>query len=151
MSYIIFVLVPLALSLGSVLRVLYGLLVNYNPARKTGLLLIVLPVDCGNPLWLIIDRKIMQLIRRIPFSSGTFTWFNWRGWEIVDRYRAHQQLGDAILFVTPGENYLSITSSCVMQMLSQISFNVGQIFFSHPNRQVRSSHILSLGTLTKDY
>ncbi|KAL9023550.1 MAG: hypothetical protein Q9196_007135, partial [Gyalolechia fulgens] len=32
--------------------------------------------------------------------------FNWRGWEIWDRYRAHQQLGDAFFFVTPGKNYL---------------------------------------------
>ena len=104
----IIVLVPLAISLGIILYVLHGLLVNYNAARKTGLPLIVLPVDCGNPLWLIIDRKVVRLLRHIPFCSGTFTRFNWRGWEILDRYRAHQQLGDAILFVTPGKNYLQL-------------------------------------------
>ena len=108
MSYPIFVLVPFALSLVTVLYVLHGLLVNYNAARKTDLPLVILPVDCGNPLWLIIYRRIVQLVRRIPFCSGTFTRFNWRGWEIVDRYRAHQQLGDAILFVTPGKNYLQL-------------------------------------------
>lgn len=41
------VLLPLALLLGTVLYVLYGLLVNYNAARKTGLPLVVLPFDCG--------------------------------------------------------------------------------------------------------
>lgn len=117
MSYPPFVILPLALSLGTVLYVLYGLLVNYNAARKTGLPLIVLPFDCGHPLWLIIDRKIVQLVRRIPFCSGTFTRFNWRGWEIWDRYRAHQQLGDAIFFVTPGKNYLQL---CNAEAVSEI-------------------------------
>lgn len=117
MPYPLFVLVPFALSLGTVLYVLRGLLVNYNAARKTGLPLIILPFDSGNPLWMIIDRKIVQFIRRIPLCSGTFTRFNWRGWEIWDRYRAHQQLGDAIFFVTPGKNYLQL---CDAEAVSEI-------------------------------
>ena len=117
MSYPFFVLFPLALSLGIALYILYGLLVNYNAASKTGLPLIVLPFDSGNPLWLIIDRKVVQLVRQIPFCSGTFTRFNWRGWELWDRYRAHQQLGDAIFFVTPGKNYLQL---CDKEAVSDI-------------------------------
>ena len=110
-------LVPLALLLGCASYLLYGLLTNYNAARKTGLPLVVLPVDCGNPLWLIIDRKVAQLVRRLPFGSGTFTRFNWRGWEIWDRYRAHQELGDGIIFVTPGKNYLQL---CDAEAVSDI-------------------------------
>ena len=117
MFYSAFVLVPLALSLGTVLYFSYGLLVNYNAARKTRLPLVILPFDSGNPLWMIFDRKIVQLVRRIPFCSGTFTRFNWRGWEIRDRYRAHQQLGDAFFFVTPGRNYLQI---CDAEAVSEI-------------------------------
>lgn len=83
------VLIPLVVLGGCAAYFLYGLLSNYNAARKTGLPLIVLPFDCGNPLWLIIDRKIVQLVRRIPFGPGTFTRFNWRGWEIWDRYKAY--------------------------------------------------------------
>lgn len=108
MAYSPFVLGPLVRSLGAVLFVLYGLSVNYRPARKTGLPVIVLPFDCGHPLWLIVDTKVVQFVGRIPFCSGTFTRFNWRGWEIWDRYRAHQQLGDAIFFVTSGKNYLQL-------------------------------------------
>lgn len=117
MSLSMFLAVPIALFLSIVLYLLYGLLVNYNAARKTGLPLIVLPFDCGHPLWLIIDRKVAQLVRRLPFGSGTFTRFNWRGWEIWDRYRAHQQLGDAIFFVTPGKNYLQL---CDAEAVSDI-------------------------------
>ncbi|KAL8832106.1 MAG: hypothetical protein Q9191_000463 [Dirinaria sp. TL-2023a] len=93
------------------------LLLNYDAARKTGLPVIVLPIDCGNPLWLIFDRKIVQLVCRIPFGSGTFTRFNWRGWEIWDRYKAHQQPGNAIFFVTPGKNYLQL---CDAEAVSDI-------------------------------
>ncbi|KAL8974704.1 MAG: hypothetical protein Q9197_001073 [Variospora fuerteventurae] len=117
MIYSLLLLVPLVASLGTALFILYRLLVNYNAARKTGLPIIVLPVDCGNPLWLIVDRKIAQWIRRIPIGSGTFTRFNWRGWEIWDRYKAHQQLGDGILFVTPGKNYLQL---CDAEAVSEI-------------------------------
>lgn len=117
MPYPPFVVVPLAVWLSIVLYVSYGLLVNYIAARKTGLPLIVLPFDCGHPLWMIVDRKVVQLFRNIPFGSGTFTRFNWRGWEIRDRYRAHQQLGDAIFFVTPGKNYLQL---CNAEAVSEI-------------------------------
>ena len=82
MSYHPFILVPLAVSLAAVFYILYGLLVNYNAARKTGLPIILLPFDCGNPLWLIIDRQVMQWLRRLPVGSGTISRFNWRGWEI---------------------------------------------------------------------
>lgn len=59
----------------------------------------------------------MKWARHIPFGSGTFTRFNWRGWEIQDRYRAHQELGDAIIFVTPGKNYLQL---CDAEAISEI-------------------------------
>lgn len=111
------VIVPLALVLSCAFYVLYGLLINYNAARKTGLPLVILPFDCGNPLWMIIDRKVVQWVRHIPFGSGTFTRFNWRGWEIWDRYRAHQELGDGIIFVTPGKNYLQL---CDAEAVSEI-------------------------------
>ena len=110
------VLAPLAVLLG-VLYILYGLKVNYDDARKTGLPIIVLPMDSANPLWMIIDRKVTQLVRRIPFCSGNFTRFNWRGWEIHDRYKAHQELGDALLFVTPGKMYLQL---CDAEAVSEI-------------------------------
>lgn len=111
------VIALLALFLGWVFYVLYGLKVNYDDARKTGLPLIVLPFDSANPLWMVVDRKVVQLVRQIPFCSGNFTRFNWRGWEIHDRYRAHQQLGDALLFVTPGKIYLQL---CDAEAVSEI-------------------------------
>lgn len=111
MAGFLILLAFLTLVLAGLLYVLYGLKANYEVACRTELPLILLPVDCGNPLWLAVDRKVVQWVCRIPFSSGNFTRFNWRGWEILDRYRAHQQFGDALLLVTPGKNYLQLCNA----------------------------------------
>ena len=76
MALSLFVVWALALLLGFISYFLYGLQVNYSAARKTGLTIIVLPFDCGNPLWMIMDRKVVHLFRRIPYCSGSFTRFN---------------------------------------------------------------------------
>lgn len=132
-SLLMLALPPLLVVLIGVCYVLYGLKVNYDVARKTGLPIIVLPFDSGHPLWMIIDRQIVQFVRRIPLCSGNFTRFNWRGWEIHDRYRAHQQLGDVFLFVTPGKTYLQL---CDAEAVSEI-FQRRSDFPGHGKQQVR--------------
>jgi cytochrome P450 len=72
---------------------------------------VVLPIDSGNPLWMSVDTRALSLFRRLPFSFPNFTRFNWRGWEIEDRYQAHQELGDAFIFVTPGKNWLQLCNA----------------------------------------
>ncbi|ESZ91696.1 cytochrome P450 [Sclerotinia borealis F-4128] len=95
---------------GWIMYVLYCLAVNYNIARKTGLPLVILPVNSGNPLWMLVDTKILPYFKHLPFTKN-FTRFNYRGWEIYDRYRAHQELGDAFIFVTPGKNWLQLCNA----------------------------------------
>lgn len=73
----------------------------------------IVQTHCG---W-FIDWKVVQLIRRIPLCSGNCTRFNWRGWEIHDRYRAQRQLGDALLFVPLGKIYLQL---CDAEAVSEI-------------------------------
>jgi hypothetical protein len=73
-SSILFALiVPL---LGWVLYIAYCPAMNYAQARKTGLPLVVLPVDCGNPLWMSIDTRVLPFVRRLPFSFTNFTRFS---------------------------------------------------------------------------
>jgi hypothetical protein len=84
---------------------------NYYQARKIGIPLIILPIDSGNPVWMSVDTIILPFFKRIPFGSGNFTRFNWRGWEIQDRFRAHLELGDAFVLVTPGRNWLQLCNA----------------------------------------
>ena len=94
-----------------VLYSLYCLASNYNQARKMGLSIVILPIDSGNPLWMSVDTHFIRWFKYSPFGKGRFTRFNWRGWEIQDRYRAHQELGDAFVFVTPGKNWLQLCNA----------------------------------------
>ncbi|KJZ79357.1 hypothetical protein HIM_01508 [Hirsutella minnesotensis 3608] len=84
-----------------------GLLKNYIKARRMGLPIRVIPIDHRNPLWTLLDRKVLSLLRHLPFGNdNNLARYNWRGWELADRYRSHQELGDAFVLVTPGRNWV---------------------------------------------
>ncbi|KAH8882995.1 cytochrome P450 [Thozetella sp. PMI_491] len=80
------------------------LLRNYIKARKIGLPIKVIPFDHMNPLWVVLDRKIIPTVKRLPFGLGdnSFTRYNWRGFEREDKTRSHDEMGDAFIMVTPG-------------------------------------------------
>lgn len=79
------------------------LLQNYRRAREIGLPIKVIPFDHLNPLWAVLDRKIVPIVRRLPFGLGdnSFTRFNWRGFDRVEGTRSHDEMGDAFTIVTP--------------------------------------------------
>lgn len=87
------------------------LLRNYSSARKLDLPIRVLPISRGNPFWMIVDSKVTSFFRRLPFGDNNFTRYNWRGWEVRDRYRSHLEMGDAYVQVTPGRNWLYLCNS----------------------------------------
>jgi hypothetical protein len=68
----------------------------------------ILAISHGIPFWMIIDRKIISLIKRLPFSRGNFTRYNWRGWEIQDKCESHLEMGDDYMHVTTGKNWLYV-------------------------------------------
>lgn len=76
---------------------------NYLVARRTGLPIRVIPIDHTNPLWLAVDRKVLSYVRRLPgfLGDNSFTRYNFRAWEMYDRLRPHQEMGDAFVIVTP--------------------------------------------------
>ncbi|KAI9718838.1 MAG: hypothetical protein M1828_006527 [Chrysothrix sp. TS-e1954] len=90
----------------------YCLLLNYVAARKIGIPMVVIPISPENPLWMIVDKRIfIPLFERIPFGTGNFTRYNWRGWEIKDRNKSHLELGDIFIAVTPGRNFLHLCNA----------------------------------------
>lgn len=118
-----------------VLYTVYCVAVNYLRARKISVPIIILPIDPGNPLWMSIDTKIIPLFKRIPFGTGNFTRFNWRGWEIQDRFRAHLQLGDVFVFVSPSKNWLQV---CNAEALADIFQRRGD--FVRPTEMLGKPH-----------
>ncbi|KAK5996637.1 Cytochrome P450 monooxygenase-like protein [Cladobotryum mycophilum] len=63
---------------------------------------------------MLVDRKALSVCRRLPFGNNNFTRYNWRGWELPDRYRSHYEMGDAFIIVTPGRNWLYLANPDVL-------------------------------------
>ncbi len=76
---------------------------NVMIIRKTGLPYVINPVNHGNAFWMVLYKLVIPVFRKVPFGNGTFTRFDWRGWEFADKYKAHEELGDAFFIVTPGD------------------------------------------------
>ncbi|KJZ78262.1 hypothetical protein HIM_02300 [Hirsutella minnesotensis 3608] len=85
----------------------YSLFCNYLVARKLGIRFHVIPISHLNHLWMLIDKKVLYYVKLV-FGESAFTRFNWMGWELDERYRAHHELGDVFMLVTPGRNWLYI-------------------------------------------
>lgn len=93
-----------------VIQSFVGLAKNYSDARKIGCPRRVIPISPLNPLWMLVDDRVLAYVRRLPFGLGnnSFTRYNWRGWEVRDRYHSHKEMGDIWILVTPYRNWLMI-------------------------------------------
>lgn len=88
-----------------------SILQNYAAARTIGVPLRVIPFSPFNPFWSLVDRKVALLLRRLPFvGNNTVTRYNWRGWDIEDRWRSHYEMGDVFVLVTPQYNMVQINN-----------------------------------------
>lgn len=101
---------PISL-VGWVLYSAYCLALNYQIARKVGVPLVVIPISPENVLWIIAGNYLIPLFKRLPFGNGTFTRFNRHGWQTSDNGKAHLELGDAFITVTPGKNWLYVCNA----------------------------------------
>ncbi|KAI0189453.1 cytochrome P450 [Astrocystis sublimbata] len=97
------------LAIGTALWSISQLARNYLIARRIGLPIRVIPISHGNPFWMLVDRRVLALVKRIPLiGNSSFTRYNSRGWEVADRYYSHAEMGDAFVVVTPGRNWLYV-------------------------------------------
>ncbi|KAI0146164.1 cytochrome P450 [Xylariaceae sp. FL1272] len=82
---------------------------NYAIARKMGVPIRVIPICHTNPLWTLIDRRVLSIFRCVPFiRNSSFTRYNFRGWEMADRCKSHDELGLAYVLVSPRRIWLYI-------------------------------------------
>lgn len=86
----------------------YTLYCNYLEARTLGVPIRIIPIDHLNKLWLLVDKQVVKLVRRLPgvLGKNNFTRFNYRGWHEDDGLRAHDEMGEAFVLVTPSRNWL---------------------------------------------
>ena len=112
-------IVPLLGVLFQAISTCYHLLRNYSSARSMGIPIRVVPISPLNPFWALVDRNIMRFLRRLPFGVNTFTRYNWRGWEVEDRWRSHREMGDIWVLVTPLKNWVYINDPNTIMSLNR--------------------------------
>lgn len=103
----------LLLLLGTSLHSGFCLFRNYLTARGIGVPVRIILFDHNNPLWLVCDRQVLSLIKRLPLWLGnnSFTRYNYRGWEVPDRYYSHHEMGDAYILVSSQNIWLYIADT----------------------------------------
>lgn len=82
-----------------------SLAANYSAARKTGLPLVISPISKLNPIWLVLQRRLVPLMRRhLPPALTSWTRHNVLSWFFDDKYLLFSELGSrSWLHVTPRE------------------------------------------------
>ncbi|KAI0006823.1 cytochrome P450 [Xylariaceae sp. FL0662B] len=85
---------------------------NYLKAWKIGVPIRIIPVDHLKKPWLLVDRHVTSLVRRLPGRLGknNFTRFNYRGWHEHDGLRSHDEMGEAFVLVTPSHIWLYLAN-----------------------------------------
>lgn len=101
----------LLLLLTSALHYAFCLYRNYLAARKIGVPIRIIPIDHVNPLWLVVDRRVLFALKKLPgwLGDNSFTRYNYRGWEVPDRYFSHHELGDAYILVSSRNVWLYLS------------------------------------------
>ena len=89
----------------------YTLLRNYRSALELNVPIVVVPISHDNPIWIAFDRRVISLLKHVPFGPGTFTRYNWRAWDFFDKNRAHLELGDVFIMVSPGKNWMYVSEA----------------------------------------
>ncbi|KAI0025419.1 cytochrome P450 [Xylariomycetidae sp. FL0641] len=99
----------LVLAVGWLATAGLSLVRNYSAARSVGVPIRVIFISPLNPFWALFDRVVVTYLRQLPWiGDNSFTRYNWRGWEIRDRYRSHHEMGDIWILVTPFRNWVYV-------------------------------------------
>lgn len=86
------------------------LLRDYTAARRIGVPVRIVPMDHINPLNFMLSQSVVSVLRRLPFGLGNnnITKYNYLGFDVPLRWKAHEEMGDAYILCSPARNWLYI-------------------------------------------
>lgn len=122
------------------------LLRNYAAARTIGVPIRIIPISPLNPFWVLIDNKVLSYLRLLPFGDNSFTRYNWRSWEVKDRYRSHHEMGDVWVLVTPLYNWVYVNDPAALVSIFRKGAN-----FPRPVFVNGTGHIITIRPLSRLY
>ncbi|KAF2195625.1 cytochrome P450 [Zopfia rhizophila CBS 207.26] len=91
------------------IRQLYKLYQNYQDARKTGLPVILAPVDPYSFFWQISGNLSVPIVKKLPECLTLWCRVSDLSWSWAHGDRIHRKLGTSFMLASPGRNLL-ITS-----------------------------------------
>ncbi|QSZ36703.1 hypothetical protein DSL72_006586 [Monilinia vaccinii-corymbosi] len=84
---------------------LFCLVRNYRIASKIGVPIRILIASGDNPVWILVSGIVLPVVRAV-FGDCDIARYSRPGWEFRDKYRMHQELGDVVIHVSAGRNWL---------------------------------------------
>jgi hypothetical protein len=72
--------------------------------------IIILPASGDNPVWLLVAGPVLAVLRFF-FGEIDFVKYGKPGWGSVVKHKMHEELGDAVIHVSPGRNWLFICNA----------------------------------------
>lgn len=88
---------------------------NYLVARKIGVPLIILPINPSSPLWMMISdafgKQIDAALSWTSYGRNSFSRYAHRGWDVKDKAKTFEEIGDAFVMVTTGQNWLYVCNA----------------------------------------
>lgn len=144
----ILLLIALLLVAVTIINTGASLFKNYRAARTIGVPIRIIPISPLNPFWVLVDRRVLSFSRRLPFGDNSFTRYNWRGWEVEDRYRSHTEMGDIWVLVTPFKNWVYINDPEALMSVYRRGSDFPRPVFINGMYTTSSSHGCVTMTLT---
>lgn len=83
---------------------------NYRIAQKIRIPIRILIASGDNPVWILVSGIVLPVIR-VVFGECDIARYSEPGWEFKDKYKMHQELGDAVIHVSAGRNWLYLCDS----------------------------------------
>jgi hypothetical protein len=89
--------------------------------------IIIIPASGDNPVWLLVAKPVLAILR-FMFGEIDFVKYSNPGWESKAKYKMYEELGEAVIHVSPGHNWLYI---CNADSINEI-FRRHKDFDRHP-------------------
>lgn len=99
----VILLPPIAFALWN----LQCLIRNYRAAQTMNIPIIIILASGDNPVWILLSKPILALLRAL-FGEIDIVKYGMPGFQSKDNYKMHEKLGDAVIHVSPGHNWLYV-------------------------------------------
>jgi hypothetical protein len=84
---------------------------NYRIAKRIGLPVVVVFFDPENLVRILLGHRLRPVVRNIPLVGNYLSRFAYTGWEHEDKARLFVELGDAVVFATPGKVWVQVANA----------------------------------------